>query len=60
MDYGLIGYKKNDNIGDFLAERNTKEELESVKEQAIKNGYVKFQYVYADGSKPDFTKTINI
>lgn len=60
MDWALFGYKKNDNLGSFLGESNTKEELKILEEKSKVQGYIKFQYSHFDGLKPDFTKTINI
>jgi hypothetical protein len=59
MDWALFGYKKNDNFGAFLGESKTKEGLKILEEKAKMQGYIKFQYSHFDGSKPDFTKTIN-
>lgn len=58
MDWALYGYKDESPYGEFLGEARTKEDLKQKAEQAIANGY-RIQYVHADGSLPDFTKTIN-
>jgi hypothetical protein len=60
MDWALFGYKSNADLGDCLGERNTKEELKPIEDEARKNGYIKFSYSHFDGSMPDFTKTINL
>ena len=56
--WALFGYKENDNMGDFLAERNTKEELKEVEDLAKTHGYVKFSYSHADGTLPIFSDTV--
>ena len=58
--WALFGYKENDNMGEFLAERRTKEELKEIEELAKDRGYVKFSYSHADGTMPDFTNTVTI
>ena len=58
--WALFGYKEGDLYEDFLAEKNTKEELKVVEVWAIEHGYIKFNYSRADGTLPDFTKAITI
>jgi len=58
--WALFGYKENDLFGDFLAERETKKELEEIEKSAKEQGYVKFSYSHADGTMPDFTNTVTI
>jgi hypothetical protein len=60
MSWALFGYKENDFIGDFIAEANTKSELDKAVELAKEQGYITFTYSHADGAIPEFTKTLNI
>ena len=60
MNIALFGYKENDNLGDFIAESNSIEKLKEIEKKAATAGYIKFQYVYADGTKPNFTASVNL
>lgn len=58
--WALFGYSIKEPYGQFLAERKTKEELEPIEKKATEQGYTSFSYSHADGSRPDFIKTITI
>lgn len=58
MDWALIGYREDYPLGVLIAERETKDELEAAATWAISQGFT-LQYVHADGSLPDFAKTVN-
>jgi len=57
--WALYGYTDDDPYGKFLGEGDTKEDLASLEKEAVKQGY-RIQYVHADGTPPDFKRTVNI
>jgi len=61
-NYGLIGYKENDNIGTFIDEFYTEEETENqiAYLQTTNTEYIKYQIIKADGTMPDFIQAINL
>lgn len=59
MDWAIFGYNEDNPYGKFLGEANSKEELKPIEDLARSKGFKKFSYSHADGSMPDFTKTIN-
>jgi len=60
MEWALFGYSTKEPHGAFIAEAHTKEELEPARLQAIIEGFTSFSYGHADGTLPNFAKTVNV
>ena len=56
-NWALYGYNANDNYGDFIGERESKEEILAL-QKSVQEKFTRFSISHFDGSMPDFTKTI--
>jgi len=58
--WALFGYSDTEPYGTFLAERVNKDDLKEIEDKARNDGYTSFSYGHADGTLPNFAKTVNV